>query len=107
LDSPAFDFAGRFQGRSRREIAQDIGPEQVRLLRQFLGSGVGGARAAADNFRIPAGLTRETLEAYHEIARRTIKAGQDYLGVQRLRLALIEKALPTMNEPPDWPHSRR
>ena len=91
------DFSGRFAGRSRSQIAHAIGPQQTELLRQFFGKGVRGAQAAEQTFSIPHGLTRATLEAYHEIARRTIEEGQDRLGVQRLRLRLVERALTEMS----------
>jgi hypothetical protein len=93
LDERAFDFSERFVGQSRGEIAQTIGVQQTRLLRQFFGSGVRGAQAADEHFKVPPGLMRESLEAYHEIARRTIESGQDQLGVQRIRLRLVERAL--------------
>ena len=77
VDEPGLDYSERFAGRSRGEIAQALGRQQTQLLRQFFGSGLRGAQAASDDFRVPPELTRESLEAYHEIARRTIQAGQD------------------------------
>ena len=70
-----------------------ISPEQTRLLYQFFGNGPEGAINRMNNFYIPRGLTRETLEKYAEIARRTINANKDTRGTQAERLKLVEKAL--------------
>ncbi|MGH9844304.1 MAG: hypothetical protein ACREEM_36740 [Blastocatellia bacterium] len=48
------------------------------------------------DFRVPDGLSRETLERYLEIACRTIEEGLDAAGVQRRRIELVEKALDEM-----------
>jgi hypothetical protein len=101
LESARFDFSDRFQSLTRGEIAKCIGPDQVHLLRQFFGTGLAGAQVASQQFQVPAALKRESLEAYHEIARRVIMAGQDGLGVQRLRLRLVERALELMGGTPE------
>ena len=62
-------------------------------MKRFLGQSVEGAEARLRDFGVPSGLTRDTLETYAEIARRTVIAGRDVLGVQQLRLELIERAL--------------
>lgn len=77
----------------RGQIAKLITKEDTKLLGQFFGQGKRGALKELKEFYIPAGLTRETLERYAEIARRAINAGQDKSGVQADRLALIERAL--------------
>ena len=66
---------------------------QQKLLGQLFGDGVQGARLALSSGRIPAGLTREAMMAYAEIARRYIEAGRDTTGVQALRLQIIKQAL--------------
>lgn len=86
--------AGSYAGLTNAQIARQlIGAEQTALLRTFFGTGLRGAAARAAAFEIPAGLTRASLLAYAEIARRVIAAGADTLGVQAARLQLIERAL--------------
>lgn len=63
------------------------------MLEKFFGRGVEGAKERSANFYVPSGLTRESLEAYGEIASRTIAEKLDKSGVQELRLQLVEKAL--------------
>jgi len=77
---------------SNYQINQSIGPQQRELLRQWMGQGVDGAREAMRR-PLPKGLTVDTLQAYHEIARRQIEAGLDTAGTQAARLELIEQAL--------------
>jgi hypothetical protein len=91
------DFSDLFAGLSNNEIARGIGAEQTRLLRDFFGQGVEGARSAEQQFSVPAGLVKASLVAYHEIARRTISERRDTLGVQRRRIALVERALRTLD----------
>lgn len=78
---------------SQSDIANRIEPSQRELLREFFGRSLQGARHREENFTIPVGLKRLTLEQYYEIARRTIRAGKDIQGVQRIRLRLAERAL--------------
>jgi hypothetical protein len=52
-----------------------------------------GAQKALEAGEIPAGLTREALMVYREIAIRQIARGADNNGVQALRLKIIEEAL--------------
>ncbi len=86
--------AGPYAGLTNAQIAQQvIGTEQTALLRVFFGTSLRGAAARAAAFELPAGLTRASLLAYAEIARRVIAAGTDTLGVQAARLELIERAL--------------
>ena len=92
-----FNFASRFAGLTNGQISRGIASWQRDCLKEFFGSGVEGAEATLRNFKIPEGMARETLERYHEIARRQIKRGLDPLGVQRLRLRLVERALREMD----------
>ena len=59
-------------------------------------SGVQGARLALASRKVPAGLTRESLMVYAEIARRVAGTPKDKLGVQALRLQIINQALEKM-----------
>jgi len=54
-----------FAGRSRNEIANSMKEEQRNRLREFFGQGLRGALAATHAFRLPEGLTAQTLEQYH------------------------------------------
>jgi hypothetical protein len=84
----------KFDSLTRGEIARKfISRAQKELLEEFFGQGVEGAQARIKDFRLPNGLTRETLEAYQEIAERVIAEGIDTIGVQALRLELTKKAL--------------
>ena len=84
------DFSGKFEGLSSAEINRRIGDEQRRLLKVWFGRGIAGTQTANDP---PDGLTRETLEAYHEIGRRAMEQGKDVMGVQFERITQIERAL--------------
>jgi hypothetical protein len=77
-------------------LNQLMGNTQREILKQFLGKGVEGAKARLADFKIPAGLTKETLEIYREIALRVLRAGKNTTGSQAVRLKLIEKALEAM-----------
>ncbi|MGO8673051.1 MAG: hypothetical protein ACLQVD_17040 [Capsulimonadaceae bacterium] len=61
-----------------------------------------GPRNATDNLNNfstpPSGITKQTLQAYSEIAQRAINAGNDATGVQATRLKIIEKALQYMGK---------
>lgn len=63
------------------------------MLEEFFGAGIRGANHRLENFVVPKDLTAESLEAYAEIARRTIDEKLDKKGVQTLRLQLVEQAL--------------
>jgi RHS repeat-associated protein len=82
--------------KNRGEIK--IQPSQQKKLSDFFGGGPQGARDRMNNFQVPEGLTRETLEKYAEIARRTINAGKDKSGTQAERLKLVERALKEMKK---------
>ncbi|MEY2931243.1 MAG: hypothetical protein RL033_1992, partial [Pseudomonadota bacterium] len=58
-----------YVGKSAAEINKIIGGPQRELLREFFGTGAEGAAQRAANFKVPGGLTRQTLEAYEELAR--------------------------------------
>lgn len=90
---PGFDFQDRFRGFIKADLNALITPHQRELLRQFFGSGPEGAMRRGQDFVVPDGLNVITLACYHEIARRYIAAGQDYTGVQRMRIDLVERAL--------------
>ena len=86
---------GSLTGLSIQQLNSIVRP-QLQLIRQlFKGQATGaeGARQALANLKIPAGLSRETLLAYAEIARRYVEAGRDATGVQAVRLKIIEEAL--------------
>jgi hypothetical protein len=83
----------RFVGLSYGTLIQMMGDSQRVLLRRWFGRSVEGARTSAGRVTVPIDLTRETLLIYAEIARRAIAAGRDSLGVQKLRLELIERVL--------------
>ncbi len=86
--------AEKFANLSRGEIARKfISREQKNLLEEFFGAGRQGAEHRLANFFVPAGLKIESLEAYREIAKRTIEERLDKQGVQALRLQLVEMAL--------------
>jgi hypothetical protein len=70
-----------------------IEPRQTKLLSEFFGNGPQGARNRMNDFYIPQGLTRETLQKYAEIAKRAINAGKDTRGTLAERLKLVERAL--------------
>jgi len=82
-----------FGGQPRLDIAKSIDFDQKSFLRAFFGVGYRGAISVACAFQAPPGLTRQTLEQYHEIARQTIQEGQDSSCVQSVRLCLVERAL--------------
>ncbi len=85
-----------FCGLTSRQINQRfIGPSQQKLLVQFFGRNIAGARYRASNFRIPGGLSRRALTAYIEIARRQIARGTDVEN-QRLRIQLARRAMREM-----------
>ena len=75
---------------------EGMAPEQKQMLRGFFGRGRDGALLMAGTFRVPAGLTRDSLERYHELARRWIVAGKDKNCSQVARFCLIERALAEM-----------
>ena len=84
----------QFEGLTRGEIARKfIDARQNKLLNEFFGAGANGAKQRLTDFVVPNGLTPIALEAYGEIARRTIAENLDTQGVQVLRLQLIERAL--------------
>jgi len=86
----------RFRGQTNGAIANGINPHQKKLLRKFFGKGLKEALESEKNFRVPEGLSRDTLERYREIARRVIEKGKDPSGVQRVRLRLVKRALGQM-----------
>jgi len=84
----------RFANLTRGEIARKfISRKQKDLPEEFFGRGVEGANTRLVKFYVPNGLTQDALEAYQEIAERTIAENLDKNGVQTLRLQLVEKAL--------------
>ena len=57
-----------------------------------------GAQGALESGEIPAGLTRQSLLVYKELAQRAIERGADKLGVQVVRLKVVEEALKKLKE---------
>lgn len=86
------DFSQLFQGMTNQQIIHSLDNQQLTLLRQWMGRGAQGARQAMGG-PVPQGLTVDTLQAYHEIARRQIDADLDPVGTQKARRDLIEQAL--------------
>lgn len=83
-----------FADLTRGEIARKfISHQQKVLLEEFFGTGLKGAEFRLANFIVPDAIEIESLEAYGEIARRTIEEKLDKQGVQALRLHLVEMAL--------------
>jgi hypothetical protein len=96
MASDFYDQIGhRFDGINNRALNKRIGAEQRDLLREFFGADLEGAEERMQNFQVPEGLDRRTLEMYGEIARRRIAADRDDTGVQDLRFKLVLKALET------------
>jgi RHS repeat-associated protein len=66
-------------------------------LGKLFGNGRQGALDALESLKaggqLPAGITRETLETYQEIAVRQIARGADVNGAQAVRLEVINEAL--------------
>ena len=78
-------------GAAATDATLSTGERQV--LREFFGQGLKGAEARAENFEIPKGLTRETLQKYAKVAQNAIDRGIDKSGVQVERLKLIQRAI--------------
>ena len=93
LSRLSYNFARRFAGQTAGQLSRQISRQQTQLLRNFFGSGLRGARAQGRNFKIPEGLSRGTLERYHELARRAIADPRKNNAVQRLRIRMVERAL--------------
>jgi hypothetical protein len=91
-------FSDQFKGLTNAEINHGIGLEQRELLRQWLRTGADAANKASVATP-PAGLTAETLRAYHEIARRQIAAGVDPVGTQSARIRAIETVVSDLGLP--------
>jgi hypothetical protein len=99
MASDFYDQIGhRFDGINNRALNKRIGEGQRDLLREFFGSDLEGAEERMQNFQVPEGLDRLTLEIYGEIARRRIAVGKDDTGVQDLRFKLVLKPLETYQQ---------
>ena len=97
VDKAAATARTAFEGKSITELTSTISREQHRLITEFFGRGLPGIEKRLGDFRIPEGLTRETLETYAEIARRGIGQGLDEGGkILSGRLEIIERALRQM-----------
>lgn len=93
-----YNFSAEFANLTNAETNRNvIGPEQRKLLQHWMGRGPAGARAARGGIP-PAGLKRQSLRAYHEIARRVIDAENDPRGTQEARIELIEEALDALDQ---------
>jgi RHS repeat-associated protein len=75
-----------------RSAWKSVGPEQRKLISEWMGVGPQGARNAMGR-GAPRGLVDDTLRKYEDLARRLVNAGNDPLGTQQQRLRLIEEAL--------------
>jgi hypothetical protein len=74
------------------KLNREVGAEQRKLLKQWMGPGAQGPRKAMGS-ALPEGLTADTLRAFAAIARRQIDARLDTVGTQAARLKSIEDAL--------------
>jgi RHS repeat-associated protein len=84
---------GSLAGLSIQQLSGLIRGTQKQLLERLFGQGIEGAQRALATGEVPAGLTRQALLVYKEIAKRAIEKGIDKGGVQAARLKIIEQAL--------------
>jgi RHS repeat-associated protein len=77
-----------------------IGSSQRGLLKDLLGQGKPGALSRLADFKLPPGITKETLQLYKEAAVRVVQRGPGAPGyeVQKLRLEIVEKALSLLSK---------
>jgi RHS repeat-associated protein len=87
---------GSLAGLSLQQLNGLIRGSQRELLNRLFGQGMEGAQRAVASGEVPAGLTRQALLVYREIAKRAIEKGIDKGGVQAARLKIIEQALGKM-----------
>ena len=85
--------SGSLASLSLQQLNGIIRGTQRQLLNRLFGNGVQGAQRALSSGEVPAGLTREALLVYREVARRAIEKGIDKGGVQALRIKVIDEAL--------------
>jgi hypothetical protein len=90
---------------SAAPVAAAAGPAfsklEVQQLRDFFGgsgAALQGALDRAKNFKIPDGLSVETLRKYGDVAQRAIDAGKDKTGVQAERLKLVNRAIEELTD---------
>ena len=88
-----FNFSSNYAGQTGAQINKGMGEGQRDLLKQLFGNSVQGARQAWQSGKVPEGLSTDTLMRYHEIARQTVASGNDTLGVQMMRIQIIERIL--------------
>lgn len=100
--APAYLIAaGASVGLSGSVASEELAVTDDALIGQ-LGRGAGSQRELIGEFfrskgtEIPRGLSRQTLTAYREIARRALLRGRDIVGSQGERLRWIEDALRRM-----------
>lgn len=79
--------AGTYGIESTNALNQAIGASQRKLLTQIFETG--------DS---PEGLSQRTLQIYKDIAQRAIAAGKDNVGVQAVRLKIIDEALKVLSK---------
>ena len=81
----------------RGAISRTIPAAQRKLLHDLFGTGPKGAREALARLnaggKIPAGLKKESIEAYKKLAQKTIEHGQDKIGTQAERIKALDEAL--------------
>jgi RHS repeat-associated protein len=82
------------------QLNQLIGNAQRQLLKELFGQGKEAAASRLANFRLPPGITKETLEIYKEAAVRVVQRGPGAPGyeIQKLRLEIVEKALSMLSK---------
>jgi hypothetical protein len=96
------DFSGKFARVSKHELGVRANGDKI-LEQLFKAISPNGQKLSAQQMvrqnlkglknltlRVPKGITRDSLEAYHEAARRAIAGGIDSAGSQEARIELIE-----------------
>ena len=72
---------------------KNVSKEQKDLIRDFFGKkGHEGMDKLEKDFKVPEGLTKDTLKKYDAVAKRQIERGKDTNGVQARRREAIERA---------------
>jgi hypothetical protein len=79
---------------TRNQLNKLMGSSQRGLIGKWFGNSVAGAQKALEGPADPGSeISNETLQIYRQLALRSIAVGKDTLGVQALRLRLVERAL--------------
>ena len=72
---------------------QAVSGEQKTSIKEFFGKSHKGLDKLEKDFKLPDGLTKDTLQKYEGVATRQIQRGNDNNGLQARRLENIQKAL--------------